>query len=116
MKIKVEAVGKYGVKVGDEWMSVKNQNVLSQLKKGNEYEVEIATSQSGKKYITGLLPESIATPSNSDDRSNQIKRQGIFQAVLQSPILGTWASDPDEYLRLVLKFADEGVKFVDGEK
>jgi hypothetical protein len=47
-----------------------------------------------------------------DAKTIQIQRQGCWQAAIQSPALTTWAVNPDEYLALVRKAAELGVRFV----
>lgn len=42
----------------------------------------------------------------------QISRAGIYQAALNSPALAQWAVNVDEYLALVRKAADAGMKYV----
>jgi hypothetical protein len=42
----------------------------------------------------------------------QISRAGVLQAALNSPALAQWAVNVDEYLALVRKAADFGVKYV----
>lgn len=42
----------------------------------------------------------------------QISRAGVYQAALNSPALAQWAVSIDEYLALVRKAADAGVKYI----
>lgn len=45
-------------------------------------------------------------------KDRQISRAGIYQAALQSTSLAQWATGPDEFLALVRKAADEGMKYI----
>lgn len=47
-----------------------------------------------------------------DLKTIQIQRQGCWQAAIQSPALTTWAVNVDEYLAIVRKAAEVGVKFI----
>lgn len=42
----------------------------------------------------------------------QISRAGVYQAALSSPALSQWSLNVDEYLALVRKVADAGMKYV----
>jgi uncharacterized protein YecE (DUF72 family) len=42
----------------------------------------------------------------------QISRAGIYQAALNSPALAQWSMNVEEYLALVRKVADAGVKYI----
>lgn len=45
-------------------------------------------------------------------KDRQISRAGIYQAALSSPALAQWAVNVEEYIALVRKVADAGVKYV----
>lgn len=42
----------------------------------------------------------------------QISRAGVYQAALNSPALAQWCMNVEEYLSLVRKVADAGIKYV----
>jgi len=63
--------------------------------------------------VTGAMREvDTAKVGKLDAKTIQIQRQGCWQAAIQSPALTTWAVNVDEYLGLVRKAAEAGVRFV----
>lgn len=68
-----------------------------------------APATSGKPYRAGY-----DKPLSEYDlgKDKQISRSGIYQAALQSPAIGQWAVNVDEYLALVRKVAEAGMKFI----
>lgn len=140
--ITVLQVGKYGVRVDDKtWYGVNEPLTPSHFSPTNTYKVSISTSKTGKKYIKEVVGVSeapaaapaaapaVATPAVDTERAQhytpreetkkaldakdiRIQRQGCWQAAIQSPALTTWAVNVDEYLAIVRKAADAGVKYV----
>jgi hypothetical protein len=137
--IQVLQVGKYGVRVDEKtWFGVNEPLTPSHFVPNEGYKVSVVVSKTGKKYINEILgtevhseaaavPATTAVPAPSraepaasapltmtklDEKSIQIQRQGLYQAALQSPVLAQWAINMAEYLALVRKAAEEGIKFV----
>lgn len=137
--ITVAQISKYGVRVGDAWYNVNAPLTPANFLPNKTYTVGIRVSKTGKKYISEIVqsdapavaaapapvkvdadPErtqrvinAVKGPSVSDDnKRNDIQRQGLFQAALQSPGLVSWATNVDEYLAFVRQAAEAGIKFV----
>lgn len=140
--IQVLQVGKYGVRVDEKtWFGVNEPLTPSHFVPNEGYKVSVVVSKTGKKYISEILgqevaaapapaPAAVATPAapatskaeapvsapvttqKLDEKSIQIQRQGLYQAALQSPALAQWAMNPEEYLAMVRKVAEAGIKFV----
>ena len=140
--ITVLQVGKYGVRVDEKtWYGVNEPLTPSHFSPSTTYKVSISASKTGKKYIKEVVGVSeapapaaapaaapaVATPAVDTERAQhytqepkkaldakdiRIQRQGCWQAAIQSPALTTWAVNVDEYLAVVRKAADMGVKYV----
>ena len=140
--INVLQVGKYGVRVDEKtWYGVNEPLTPSHFAPSASYKVSISTSKTGKKYIKEVLgvgegsspaapaptpaptvdteraervtkAAQASAPAKLDAKTIQIQRQGCWQAAIQSPALTTWAVNVDEYLALVRKAADMGVRYV----
>lgn len=139
--VNVLQVGKYGVRVDEKtWYGVNDPLTPTHFAPGQQYKVSISISKTGKKYIKEVLGVADApaaapvaapapkaavdteraahyTPKSEDKpkldaKTIQIQRQGCWQAAIQSPAITTWAVNFDEYLALVRKAADVGVKYV----
>ncbi len=55
-------------------------------------------------------------PAHLDDKSKQIQKQGIWQAVVQSNALVQYAPTLEAFLELVDKAADHGLKYVNSDR
>jgi hypothetical protein len=127
--ITVAQVGEFGIRVGDEWYGVNDPLESSNFVAGKTYDVLYKKGKpsekypQGKKYISQIVGEgkavTAATVTKSsevtDDKSIRILRQGVYQAVLQSPALAGFAATRDEYLALVKNTAEEVIKFIVGK-
>lgn len=135
--ITVEQVGQYGVRVGDKWYGVNKPIEPHNFVPGQTYEVLVIYSKNGKAYIKQIVgsnnvvtsvvkpvkeettDKEVVSSSGNDyikrleDKNEQIKRQGLIQASLQSPGLAAFASNAEEYWSLVVNFAEKGIKFVE---
>lgn len=104
---------------------------ISVSKTGKKYIKDVLAVSEGAPVVAAPAPEAAPTqaadterakhytaPAAStekpklDAKSIQIQRQGCWQAAIQSPALTTWAVNVDEYLAIVRKAAESGVKFV----
>jgi hypothetical protein len=124
------------------WYGVNEPLTPSHFTPQQTYKVSISVSKTGKKYIKEVLgvsetPVSAPAPAETapavdkeraqhytppattkeapktlDAKTIQIQRQGCWQAAIQSPALTTWAVNVDEYLAIVRKAADAGVRYV----
>lgn len=134
--IVVEQVGQFGVRAGEKWYGVYEPLKPSDFIAGQSYDVVSAKSKTGKSYIKQLTgnTSSVKTAKEKpgddkilskggddyikrlEDKNEQIKRQGLIQATLQSPGLVAFASNAEEYWNLVQNFAERGIKFVENNQ
>ncbi|HWY36736.1 MAG TPA: hypothetical protein VNX68_18975 [Nitrosopumilaceae archaeon] len=115
-----------------EWLNVSNDVDINFFMKGETYEVEIETNDKGYQTLVKVLgtgestvkttPSTKAAPkqrdfdSVTDAKSIRILRQGVVQAVVQSPALaGMQFSTMDEYLKLVEDAATKLIEFITKE-
>jgi hypothetical protein len=144
-KIKVYAVGQFGIKTGfdpDVWMNYGKGIKRALFEKGKSYEVETEAGPKGK-IITAVAThgtevqklnaapvvapvQTVQTPVASDvptkngkplnsyevAQEYRIRRSGLIQAAIQSPIL-TFAKNPDEAKKLLLELAELGLEWVE---
>jgi hypothetical protein len=130
--IQVLQVGKYGVRIDEKtWFGVNEPLTPSHFAPNSGYKVSVVVSKTGKKYISEILGTEVAqasapvaapkaeapvsapvTTPKLDEKSIQIQRQGLYQAALQSPAIAQWSMNIEEYLALVRKAADAGIKYV----
>jgi hypothetical protein len=130
--ITVAQVGEFGVRVGDEWYGCNEPIESSDFVAGKTYEVLYKRGKpsekypQGKAYISQIVGEGKAVtaatvttakaPSlNDGDKNVRILRQGVYQAVLQSPALAGFAATRDEYLALVKNTAEEIIKAIESK-
>ncbi len=131
-EITIEAVGKWGVKVGERWYKTNEPLTPQSFQRGVSYSVLV--KDSGKnKYICQIVGEQAAAPSgvgsgpetdkrftssgNWDDRDKEkqdrIIRQGVWQATVQSPALAAFAGGSyEEFVEATRKLYAEGIKVV----
>jgi hypothetical protein len=99
---------------------------------GKKYVAQIVGSQNSAPQVTPCVqsgavippPASASTqsipvvaakiPLNASDKDVRILRQGVYQAVLQSPGLPGFAATRDEYVNLVKNVAEEIIKTIVG--
>jgi hypothetical protein len=141
-KIKVYAVGQFGIKTGfdpDVWMNYGKGVKRALFEKGKSYEVETEAGPKGK-VITAVkdsaeapkaayVPAKVEAPAvaaggdvptkngkalNAYEVAQEyrIRRSGLVQAAIQSPIL-TFAKNPDEAKKLLLELAELGLEWVE---
>lgn len=124
--------GKYGpqFKVGNEYYSYAKSYKGDTAVVGTSYTASIYKSEKGNKYVVGLggsdapvkvMPENqpadVPQPPSVDyrledkKRQSRISRAGIWQAVIQSPIMST-ATDKATFLALAEELAESGLEFI----
>ncbi len=76
--------------------------------------VNVATNV-GAPAVTSVAPVAVPGPriQEEDPRGRRILRQGIFQAVVQSPALPGFAATVDEYVALVVNISEKLIKEVE---
>lgn len=131
--IVVETVGPYGIKAEGKWFNLNDNMKDFKFEKGKTYHISFSPTAKGKNYIYSAeaveKQQSQAVEQKADahnvvkaqddylkkldDKSEQIKRQGLIQAALQSPALPAFAEDPESYWNLVVDFANRGVAYVE---
>lgn len=72
--------------------------------------VEAAINQAADTAVKSLQPKTL------DDKSKQIQKQGLWQAVVQSNALVQYAPTLDAFLDLVDKAADRGLQYVNSNR
>jgi hypothetical protein len=141
--VTIAQTGEWGVRVDDEWYGVNDPLSGSNFVGGNTYDVLVAKGKpsekypEGKKYICQIVGEPISAatvvtpppttisaqpvpvvatkvPLSASDKDVRILRQGVYQAVLQSPGLPGFAATRDEYVNLVKNVAEEIIKTIVG--
>lgn len=75
-----------------------------------EAATEAAVESTAKAAATRIQPASL------DDKSKQIQKQGVWQAVVQSNALVQYAPTLDAYLDLVDRAADRGLQYINSER
>lgn len=125
--ITVEAVGKFGVKSGGVWYGMRKPLNPQDMSVGRTYVIEASDwSSNGKsgKNVTSFkdadnqAPVAASAPratnSYDDQKSTRILRQGIVQAVVQSPFAGL-ATNPTELVTMVKEVSERLIDFVEGK-
>ena len=141
MQIIIEAVGKFGVKAEGKWFGVKRPIKPTDFTVGTAYVVKTepweAKGKSGVNIVSvspcdavkNVDPEPVkAAPVNqkaevnkapiSDYEANKnrrILRQGVYQAVVQSPgIAGLGFTSPSELVANVREVSEQLIKLIEG--
>lgn len=133
--IKVEGVnakprfGKLSVLADGVWfnLSDKCDMTAEDFKKGQTLTLDVYTSPGGKKYINGLANskhvesqpvKTVPKVMLDVDRAalnERILRQGIYQAVIQSPTLTAFVATKGDLVNVVVEVAEAVIKRVKGE-
>ena len=141
-KIKVYAVGRFGVKTGfnpDVWMNYSKGITAKAFVKGSSYDVETADGPKGK-VITALKSEAVAAPvvkpvavvatpvatngaaqpmkfgkalsEYEIAQEQRLRRSGVIQAALQSPAL-SFTKNKEEAKDLAIELAELALHWVE---
>lgn len=138
--ITVERVGDYGVMVEGEWYGMSKSSDLTpdEFKKGGSYTVLVNTATSGRKYIQKIVDKDeegaveeearpvfkkkTFTPSakpsggyNDPKTAERIIRQGVYQAVAQSPAIVPFVLKKEDFVNVVAELSEEVIRHVKGE-
>jgi hypothetical protein len=123
--ITISYVGKFGPNVNGEWFNVDQKSGLKveQFEKGKTYTVLINESKTGKKYITQIIADEkpgddkiLEVIKNEEPKKEYKSRDfdaeargkvacAAHCAALQSPGLAMYATNKDEYIKLVKEAA-----------
>lgn len=99
---------------GGSAVAVKAAEVTSPVP--SEVETDKTVSAEIEKVAKKTAKQSVLQPKTLDDKSKQIQKQGIWQAVVQSNALVQYAPTLDAYLDLVDRAADRGLAYVNSER
>ena len=137
--ILINRVGPYGVLVGETWYGLNEPLTPKNFVAGQAYDVLVkvgakksyiaqivGTTELAGEPIRNVVPvrtetKSVASTqthqvdykSEQQDKNTSIKRQGSWQAAIQSYGLAQLATSKDEFLRLVEEAAERGVLFIE---
>lgn len=138
--ITIERTGPYGVLVDGEWYGISQNADLTpdDFKKGGSYTVLINQAKSGKNYIQKIMDKDeegaeeeaprpvfkkkTFTPSakptggyNDPKTAERIIRQGVYQAVAQSPAIVPFVLKKEDFVGVVSELSEEIIRHVKGE-
>ena len=135
-RITVEVAGKFGPKANGKWYGIRKPMSASDFVTGGVYDVETSPwEKNGKsgvnitkavkvtgdapaktEAVTASKPEAKASVGDYETNKNRrILRQGIYQAVVQSPMLASLpASNVKEVVALVKEVAEALIEEVEG--
>lgn len=133
-KVVVGPKSRFGFKVGDTWYNVDRPLTLDNFQSGVEYEVRTYSGSKGGKRIAEIVGQTgvaKAAQQNGDQgmfqkagrlsaeeydakKSRRILRQGVYQAVVQSPILQILPSETmEDTLKNVETLAEAVIAFIE---
>lgn len=133
--IVVERVGPFGVLVNGDWMGVNDElkPPADHFENGGAYSVLTSKTAKGKTYINRILEQEQGSseparkqaernvgmstnhaPQPELDKNERIIRQGVYQAVSQSPAIVPFILKKEDFVAIVAELSEEIINKIKG--